>query len=99
MVGWGAESAFMEDYSTLERRDEAYRVYIAPGTLELLSTLKYDAVIVDQPEVFKSPDSEYTGAKPDHLKTLADTARLAFIEGLKRADTRSQSRRGSAWCS
>jgi hypothetical protein len=58
-------------------------VYIAPGTLDLLSEYAYDAVMVDQPEVFMSPDSQYKGAKPDHLKTLADTARLAMMERLE----------------
>ena len=82
MVGWGAESGFMEDYSVLERV-EAGRVYVAPGTLALLSDYEYNAVMVDQPEVFMSPDSDYKGAKPDHLKTLADTARFAFMERLE----------------
>ncbi len=83
IAGWGADSGFLEDYSILERRDETYRVYIAPGTLELLSTYEYEAVMVDQPEVFMSSDSEYRGAKPDHFKTLADTARFSFTERLE----------------
>ncbi len=88
MVGWGADSGFLDDYSILDRResDAVNRIYIAPGTLEVLST--YDAVMVDQPEVFMSPDSKYKGAKPDHIKTLADTARQALIERLEAGDYR-----------
>jgi hypothetical protein len=82
-AGWGAESGFMDDYSMLERRDEFNRVYIAPVTRELLAEYDYGSVMVDQPEVFMSPDSQYKGAKPDHTKTLADTARLALIERLE----------------
>ncbi len=84
MAGWGADSGFMDDYSILEDRpdhDAISRVYIAPGTLDLVG--KFDAVLVDQPEVFMSADSKYLGAKPDHIKTLADTSRLAFIERLE----------------
>ena len=82
MVGWGAESGFLEDYSILETRAQD-RGYVAPGTFELLSDYEYNAVMVDQPEVFMSPDSEYQGAKPDHIKTLADTARFALMERLE----------------
>ena len=83
VAGWGADSGFLDDYSILERRgsDAINRIYVAPGTLDLLST--YDAVMVDQPEVFMSPDSKYKGAKPDHIKTLADHARQALVERLE----------------
>ena len=83
IVGWGSDSGFLDDYSILEQRvgDAIDRVYIAPGTEERLAT--YDAVMVDQPEVHMSPDSKYGGAKPDHLKMLADTARLTLVERLE----------------
>ena len=44
---------------------------------------KFNSVMVDQPEIFLADDSKYKGAKPDHLKQLADTARLAIIERLE----------------
>ncbi|MCZ6459967.1 MAG: DUF3313 domain-containing protein [Gammaproteobacteria bacterium] len=83
IVGWGSDSGFLDDYSILEQRtgDAIDRVYIAPGTEERLAD--YDAVLVDQPEVFMSPDSKYGGAKPDHLKMLADSMRLALVERLQ----------------
>jgi hypothetical protein len=43
----------------------------------------YNSVLVDQPEIFVADDSKYKGAKPDHMKQLADTARLAIIERLE----------------
>jgi hypothetical protein len=83
IVGWSSDSGFLDDYSILEQRtgDAIDRVYIAPGTEERLAD--YDAVLVDQPEVFMSPDSKYGGAKPDHLKMLADSMRLALVERLQ----------------
>lgn len=83
IVGWGSDSGFLDDYSILEHRtdDAISRIYIAPGTEERLAS--YDAVLVDQPEVFMSPDSKYKGVKPDHIKVLADTARLTLVERLE----------------
>ena len=83
IVGWGSDSGFLDDYSILESRagDEIDRVYIAPGTEERLAD--YSAVLVDQPEVFMSPESKYGGAKPDHLKMLADSMRLTLVERLE----------------
>ncbi len=45
---------------------------------------RYDSVLVDQPEIFIADDSKYKGAKPDHMKQLADIARLAMIERLEK---------------
>jgi hypothetical protein len=44
---------------------------------------RYDSVMVDQPEILIAADSKYKGAKGDHLKQLADVARLAMIERLE----------------
>ena len=74
------ESGFLNDYSQLQSRegDMLGRVYIAPGALDALAA--YNSVMVDQPEVFIAADTKYKGAKPDHLKQLADTLRLALVE-------------------
>ena len=79
----GQDRGFLTDYSLLETQggDFAARVYIAPNALERLAD--YDAILVDQPEIFIAPDSKYKGAKGDHLKQLADTARLAMMERLE----------------
>ncbi len=79
----GQDIGFLSDYSLLEvrERDLANRVYIVPDLWERLRG--YHAFLVDQPEIFISPDSKYKGAKPDQLKLLADTVRLATIERLE----------------
>lgn len=80
---WAAESGFLDDYSMLESRsgDAIDRAYIAPNTMELLAG--YDSVMVDQPEVFLAADTKYKGAKPDALKSLADTLRTTLNDQLQ----------------
>lgn len=75
--------SFFTDPSLLEPWEyEAWDVvYLREDALNW--TRNYDSVMVDQPEVFVSPDSKYKGAKGDHLKTLADAARLSVIERLE----------------
>ncbi len=79
----GQDTGFLTDYSLLKARkgDVVDRVYIVPNAIEKMK--EYNAVLVDQPEIFISPDSKYKGAKPDQLKQLADTARLAMMERLE----------------
>jgi len=77
------ESGFLSDYSRLQNRegDMVNRLYIAPGAIESLAA--YNSIMVDQPEVFLSADTKYNGAKPDHLKQLADTLRIALTDRLE----------------
>ncbi len=79
----GQDIGFLTDYSLLETRERelANRIYIVPDLMERLKD--YNAFLVDQPEIFIAPDSKYKGAKPDQLKLLADTVRLATIERLE----------------
>ncbi len=76
------ETGFLSDYSHLEARsdDTLDRAYLVPDSHIRLA--KYNAIMVDQPEIFLAPDSKYKGAKPDSLKVLADAARQATIERL-----------------
>ena len=55
--------------------------YVDPDILQRAQ--RYDSVMVDQPEIHIAADSKYKGAKGDHLKQLADVARLAMIERLE----------------
>lgn len=69
------QSGFMEDYSILQKVEDGsadYR-YMAEGALERVA--KYQAIMVDQPEIFIAADSPYRGAKPKHLASLADAFR------------------------
>ena len=34
---------------------------------------EYDAILLEQPEIFIDSESKYTGMKPDHMKILADS--------------------------
>ena len=69
------QSGFMEDYSLLKKVEDGsadYR-YMAEGALERVA--KYQAIMIDQPEIFIAEDSKYRGAKPRHLDALADAFR------------------------
>ena len=79
------DKTFFADYSKLKQRTNASGrtelVYLAPGALEKLS--KYTGVMVDQPEVSISPQSDYKGAKPDDLKAIAEAMRNGAETRLK----------------
>ena len=83
------DKTFFADYSKLkqktnERTNGGGRtelMYIAPGALEKLS--KYTGVMVDQPEVSISAQSDYKGAKPDDLKAIAEAMRNGGESRLK----------------
>ena len=77
------EQSFFTDPSLLEPWDQGTfdLGYVAPDILQKVQ--RYDSVMVDQPEIFVADDSRYKGAKPDHMKQLVDTARLAMIERLE----------------
>jgi uncharacterized protein DUF3313 len=57
-------------------------IYMEPGLENQLG--KYGSgVMVDQPEVFISPQSPYTGAKPADLESIAEFVREQFDKQLK----------------
>ncbi len=75
-------SDFLSDYSKLQRNfpgQMAYS-YLAPDAPDRMAN--YSAVLIDQPEIFVSPDSEYKGMKPDDMKQLADAFRNAMVQEL-----------------
>ncbi len=77
------EESFFTDPSLLAPWDQGtFELgYVDPDISQKIA--RYDSVMVDQPEVFLADDSKYKGAKPDHMKQLADTARLAMIERIE----------------
>ncbi len=78
------DSGFLTDYSLLKAREgDEYvdRVYVKEGITEVLDD--FNAIMVDQPEILIASDSKYKGAKPDALKQLADTMRMALMERLE----------------
>jgi hypothetical protein len=54
--------------------------YLAPDAPDRMAN--YSAVMIDQPEIFVSPDSQYKGMKPDDMKQLADAFRNAVAQEL-----------------
>jgi hypothetical protein len=84
---WGVAAAqeydksFLSDYSKLQATPLPNNagtdlVYIPPGVFERLG--KYNSVLVDEPEVLISPNSDYKGAKPEDLLAVAQAVRTDF---------------------
>ena len=77
---WKSET-FLADYTGLKLVPSAHGpdyLYVAPGVEEKMG--RFDAVMVDQPEVAISPLSPYSSAKPDDLKAIAEFIRGAIVE-------------------
>ena len=76
------QSGFMSDYSQLSKisDDTADYRYVVDGVMERVA--KFNAVMIDQPEVFIAADSPYRGAKPKHLDALAEAFRAGIISAL-----------------
>ncbi len=77
------DESFFTDPSLLAPWDQGTFTlgYVHPDALQIAE--RYDSVMVDQPEVLLAQDSKYNGAKGDHLKQLADVARMAMIERIE----------------
>ncbi len=79
------DKTFLTDYSKLQARPSADGkdtdlVYLAPGAFDKVG--KYTGILVDQPEVLVSPQSEYKGAKPNDLGQIAEMLRKALDDRL-----------------
>ena len=75
-------SGFMSDYSQLEKVTDGtaeYR-YVAPGGEDQLA--KYNAVMIDQPEIFIATDSPYRGVKPKQLDAFAESLRAGIAAAM-----------------
>jgi hypothetical protein len=75
-------SGFLSDYSHLKSSSDKYMdyKYLVSGAPNKIA--KYSAIMIDQPEIFISPDSKYKGMKPDDMKELADLFRGAMARSL-----------------
>ena len=74
-----AASGFLSDYSKLKAVKTATStdlIYAAPDAGKRLAA--YSNVIIPQPEVHFSSDSEYKGLSPDDVKTLSTLMRDAL---------------------
>jgi Protein of unknown function (DUF3313) len=79
------DKTFFDDYSRLQPRADRMGGtnlrYVAPGALAALA--KYNAVMVDEPEVLISAESDYKGAKPTDLRAMAEAMRTGAVARLK----------------
>jgi hypothetical protein len=78
-----AESGFLSDYSKLKpvtTPTGTDRVYVAPDGFKRMAA--HTSVMVDQPEIHFSADSEYRGMKPEDIEALATVMRDAIKEKL-----------------
>jgi hypothetical protein len=75
-------SDFLSDYSKLKQSSDKYMdyTYLAEGAPGKMA--KYNAVMIDQPEIFVAPKSKYKGMKPDDMKALGDAFRAGMAESL-----------------
>jgi hypothetical protein len=73
-------SGFLSDYEQLQPTEDVWisKVYTGPGFRQKVADTT--AFIVEQPEIFISPDSKYGGMKPDDMKMMADSMRAIFAE-------------------
>jgi len=74
------DETFLPNYSELKpipTRDGQDYVWTAPDLESRLATYR-NGIVVDQPEVFVSPRSPYTGAKPADLESIAEFVRARF---------------------
>jgi len=80
---WHGET-FLPNYGELTPRpakNGTDYVYIAPNWNQIADKYK-GGLLVDQPEVFISPTSPYTGAKPADLESIAEFTREHFEKEL-----------------
>jgi hypothetical protein len=80
------DHTFLSDYSKLQANPLPNHagtelVYIAPGALERAA--KYNAIMVDEPQVLISANSDYKGAKPSDLEAIASLVRTTVSDTLK----------------
>ena len=75
---------FLSDYGKLQRvpgREGNDYLYVDPDTERYGG--RYTKVMLDEPEVFLSPDSPYKGAKPQDLAAISGLVRSAAATALK----------------
>src|SRR5580765_6037885 len=79
------DKTFFDDYSHLLPRADTLGGtdlrYVAPGALARLAN--YNSVMVDEPEVLISAQSDYKGAKPTDLQAMANAMRTGAVARLK----------------
>ncbi len=86
--GWAVDetrfSGFLDDYSRLKPVLDKYNTsYHAPPDIDK-KLAKFDAVMIDQPEIFIDEESKYKGMKPDDMLAIANAFREIVTEEVKK---------------
>ncbi len=79
-------SGWLEDYSGFEQQRERVFMYQTAEGVEVLA--RYEAIMIDQPEIIVAPTSKVQGVKPDDMKLIADTLRAVLVGQLERSNYR-----------
>ena len=79
------DKTFLADYSklvatSLPNNKGTDLLYVQPGAFDKVG--KYEALMIDQPEVLMSPTSDYNGAKPADLEAIAELLRTDLSDAL-----------------
>lgn len=82
---WAGET-FLPDYTKLQafpmKGGGETWAWVPPGISAQLA--KYtNGIMIDQPELFISPHSPYTGAKPADLQSIAEFVRATYVDQYK----------------
>lgn len=80
LAGW-AQDDFLTDPSALgtDPRFGDDKVYLVDNIEERLKG--FDSIMIDEPEIFVSPDSPYGGFKGSDIAALSSMLRQSFIDG------------------
>ena len=78
----GFLSVAYEDMRVIERPGGFDLLCIAPGAFEKLG--EYNGIIIEQPEIWIDPQSNYLGTKPEYLKAMVELVRRTLVGQLLR---------------
>ena len=76
-VEHGFLSVAYEDMRVVERPGGFDLTYIAPGAFEKLAD--YEGIIIDQPEIWVDPESNYRGTQPEYMKAVVELVRHTLV--------------------
>ena len=81
---WAEDSGFLPNYEglTFEADEFGGKTSPIPNITDKMATL--NKIMVDQPEIFISPDSAYKGMKPDDGIAISEALRTAVMGNIRR---------------
>jgi hypothetical protein len=80
---WAEDSGFLPSYEgmTFEAGEFGGKTTPVPNLTEKMALV--NKIMIDQPEIFISPDSDYKGMKPDDGLAIAEALRTAVMNNIK----------------